>query len=85
MKEAVKAVVAIDRIIVLTVRNTVYEYKDGGLTQITLPEMVVDISANNGNVIYQTVSEKTYVSGSNIYGELGVRKSSRSFYTRTCK
>lgn len=69
---AIKVQVTDNSIIILTVDNKVYEYKVGSLTQISIAEKVIDISANHGNVMYQTSDEKTYVSGDNIYGALGV-------------
>ena len=68
---AVKAQVASDSIIILTSNGKVYKYKDDTLSLINV-ENVIDISANQGNVMYQTIDENTYVSGLNTNGELGI-------------
>lgn len=60
-----------DKLIILTTEYEVYEYKAGTLSQIQIPEKVIDISGNYTSVVYQTENEKTYVSGMNAFGELG--------------
>ena len=72
IENAIKAQVTEDKIIILTVTNEVYEYQNGSLSKVNVPEPVIDISAKNRTVMYQTVDEKTYVSGENTYGQLGV-------------
>ena len=69
---AVKVQVLQDKIIILTTEYKAYEYQKGKLTEVHIPEKVIDISAKNTSVMYQTEREKTYVSGENTYGELGV-------------
>ncbi len=71
IENAIKAEVTKNSIIILTSEGKVYEYKNSQLSQINISD-VIDISAKNGSVMYQTVDEKTYVSGENTYGELGV-------------
>ena len=71
LENAIKAQVTSDSIIILTADNKVFEYKNGNLVQIQVPDKVIDISATNNTVMYQTANEKTYVSGENTYGELG--------------
>ncbi len=68
---AIKAEITKDSIIILTSDCKVYEYKNSQVTEINIRN-VIDISAKNGNVMYQTIDEEIYVSGENIYGELGV-------------
>ena len=72
MNNAIKAEVTKDAIIILTSDMEVFEYKNDQLTQINIDTKVIDISAKNGDIMYQTVNEETYVSGQNSYGELGV-------------
>ncbi len=67
---AVKTQVTSDSIVILTSDGKVYEYKAGVLSLINVNN-VIDISANQGNVMYQTIDENTYVSGTNANGELG--------------
>lgn len=71
MQNAVKVQVAKDKLIILDVEGKCYEYQNGNVTQIALPEKVVDIRANGETVMYQTADEKTYVVGENKNGELG--------------
>ncbi len=71
IENAIKAEVTNNSIIILTSESKVYEYKNGKVSEISISD-VIDISAKSGNVMYQTVDEKTYVSGENTYGELGV-------------
>lgn len=54
----------------------VYEYQNGTLSNILINEPVIDISANNTSVMYQTIDEKIYVTGENTFGELGVGNTS---------
>ena len=70
IENAIKAVVSGDEIYILTSDNYVYVYSDGNLDIMDVSE-VIDISAVNGGVMYQTTDEKFYVSGDNTYGKLG--------------
>ena len=69
--KAIKVEVGKDKLVILTSDMEVYEYKDRHTSKVNISN-VIDTSAKNGNVMYQTVDEKTYVSGENTYGELGV-------------
>ena len=72
IENAIKAEVTKESIIILTAENEVYKYENGSLTQIVFESKVIDISGTNETVMYQTVDEKTYVTGENTYGELGL-------------
>lgn len=72
IENAIKVQVTDNSIVILTNTEMVYEYKNGTTTKIEVPETVIDISAKGLNAMYQTASEKTYVSGLNTNGELGV-------------
>lgn len=72
IENAIEVQVTKDRIVILTSENEVYSYQNGNLTKIEVPGKVIDISGTNTSVMYQTVDEKTYVTGENTYGELGV-------------
>lgn len=76
MNNAVKVQVLKDKLVILTTEYEVYEYKAGTITKIQIPEKVIDISGNYTSVMYQTESEKTYVSGLNANGELGTGNTS---------
>lgn len=71
LSNAIRVEVTENSIIILCSDGKVHEYKAGVLTQIPINEHVIEISASKVAVMYQTVSEKTYVSGQNINGELG--------------
>lgn len=69
---AVKTQIIKDKIIILTTDYKVYEYTNGALEEIQMPEQVIDISGNNTSVMLQTEDEKVYVYGENINGQLGL-------------
>ncbi|MDE5831041.1 MAG: hypothetical protein K2H53_05405 [Clostridia bacterium] len=73
INNAVKVEVTENSLIILTSDGKVHEYKNGSLTDIQITPRVIDISANATSVMYQTVDEEVYVSGTNTYGQLGIR------------
>ena len=70
INNAIKTQTTQDSIVILTSDGLVYRYQSRSLSQINISG-VIDISANGNNVMYQTADEKTYVSGTNTFGELG--------------
>ena len=63
---AIKAVVTKEKIIILTEEGKIYEYVGGNITEKTIPEKVIDISAKENTVILQTEEENIYISGTKV-------------------
>lgn len=71
ISNVIKVAVGSSHIVLLKDDGTIWEYKNGILTQIPNINNAIDISAQNYTSTYQDTNEKTYTWGTNVDGQLG--------------